>query len=664
MSSRGPEPSLPRPPLDARAMGYVCAVTVLGLCATVASLSSGRPSLRVEFLVLCGLAVVLGSRTVRLWSTVEMSVALPFIYAGLLAFGPASATFISLLAALGACTVRAQRLDLPRILLNTSVIAGSTAAAACVYQLSGGQTGQVDVPSSFWPLAASTTVYYALNSLLIAGIIHLTQGRPLHRVWKENFLWTAPSYFTGSSCGLLIILLLNRYGMMAFGLALPPCLLIYFFYRSYMERMELQRRQLEQFEAMNRELEIKVEERTHELRAANQKLEESNLQLQSTNKMKSQFLANVSHELRTPLNAIIGFSELLLADPRHPLATEQREFTQDILSSGQHLLDLINDILDLSKIEAGKMLMTLETFHIDDIARAALMMIRPTAAAKRIELSVSIPPELPAISADPSKVKQILYNLLSNAVKFTPDEGRVTVTASMGDAAIRVCVSDTGIGIAEEDRERIFSEFLQIDGSFARRFQGTGLGLALVKRFVEMHGGRIQVDSAPGRGSRFTFDLPVGGPPEASDIHHISPQACAPATVEGFVKSDISRTILVVEDNPVNAKLVRRVLQGCGHHVVEARSGREAMHLAHEARPDLILMDIQLPDMDGLEATASLKADPATRHIPTVALTAHAMKGDDARARRAGCCGYISKPIDVTRFPGLVDGFLREKVLS
>src|SRR5678815_417759 len=169
----------------------------------------------------------------------------------------------------------------------------------------------------------------------------------------------------------MIVLLLNRYGMLAFGLALPPSLLIYFFYRAYIERMDLQRRQLDQFEAMNRELESKVEERTRELRAANQKLEESNLQLQGTNRMKSQFLANMSHELRTPLNAIIGFSELLLADPRRPLSTEQREYTQDILSSGQHLLDLINDVLDLSKIEAGKMQWTLELslIHISEPTR-------------------------------------------------------------------------------------------------------------------------------------------------------------------------------------------------------------------------------------------------------------------------------------------------------
>ncbi|HKY33880.1 MAG TPA: ATP-binding protein [Candidatus Polarisedimenticolia bacterium] len=641
---------------------YVAAVGVAGLAAAAATLARGPLEPRVELLVLCGLAVALGSRTVRLWSTVEMSVALPFIYAALLQHGTAAATLVSLLAALGACLVRSRRLDGARILFNTSVIAGTTVAASWAYLAMGGAIGEASIAGSFWPLAGSTLVYYALNTGLIAGIIHLTQGLPLPRVWKENFVWSAPSYFTGSSLGLALVLLLSRFGPAAFAMALPPCVLIYYFIRFYMEKMEMQRRQLEQAAAMNRVLETKVEERTRELVAVNRKLEEFNLQLQTSNRLKSQFLANVSHELRTPLNAIIGFSELLMNDARRPLGPEQHEYVRDILSSGRHLLDLINDILDLSKIEAGKMELSVEQLHLRDVLEMALSTIKPLAADKRIELSVSDTSEPAPITADPAKVKQILYNLLSNAVKFTPEGGRVAVSVSRRAGFVSIAVTDTGIGIAPQDRERIFSEFLQLDGSYARRYQGTGLGLALVKRYVEMHGGRIHVESAEGSGSRFVFELPAGGPEQAEEAsRRDEPEAAgaAPGSPSGG-----GRTILVVEDNPLNAKLVRRVLQESGHRVVEARSGREALEQARRVRPDLILMDLQLPDMDGLEAARSLKGDAATRAIPTVALTAHAMKGDDERAREAGCCGYITKPIDVVRFPATIASLLHQEAAA
>jgi len=656
MSQTDTAPS--RASLSAGVTLYIGAVGVLGLAGVSTTLLAAPIATSTQFLVLCALALTLGSRTVRLWSTVELSVALPFVYAGMMEFGPSSAVLISLLAALGACLMRTRRLDMARILFNTSVIAGTTVVAGWTYLALGGRVGQVGMADSFWPLVASTFVYYAINTALISGVIHLTQHRPLPKVWKENFLWSAPSYFTGSFIGLMISLLLHRFGWMAFALSLPPSLLIYVFYKSNRKTMELQRRQLEQVEAMNRVLERKVEERTQELTAANRKLEESNVQLQTTNRMKSQFLANMSHELRTPLNAIIGFSELLVADDRRALDPEQHEYLRDILSSGRHLLGLINDLLDLSKIEAGKMQLNYEPFHIEDVIESALVMIKPVAAGKRIEVSMSIEAELPALSADPAKVQQILHNLLSNAVKFTPEDGQVGVEARLEDGAMAVTISDTGIGIAEEDREKIFSEFLQLDGSYARKYQGTGLGLALVKRFVELHSGRVRLESAPGRGSRFTFVLP---------LHESLAEPAGPADpvlADGAAAQDVceptassARTILVVEDNPLNAKLVRRVLQDRGHRIVEARSGLEAMEKARAARPDLILMDLQLPDMDGLDATRSLKADPLTRLIPTVALTAHAMKGDDERARHAGCCGYIAKPIDIASFPAMVEGF-------
>jgi len=239
-------------------------------------------------------------------------------------------------------------------------------------------------------------------------------------------------------------------------------------------------------------------------------IQDKSRQLESANRHKSEFLANMSHELRTPLNAIIGFSEVLLQGIFGDVNEKQREYLQDVLGSGQHLLSLINDILDLSKIEAGRMDLDISTFMVRDALDSGLMIVRERAARHGIQLSTTIAPDVGAIEADERKVKQVLYNLLSNAVKFTPDGGRVEVGVRTENDEVRIEVRDTGIGIAPEDQWRIFEEFRQVGRERSR--EGTGLGLTLTKRFVELHGGRISVESKPGQGSTFAFTLPVRRP--------------------------------------------------------------------------------------------------------------------------------------------------------
>jgi len=236
-------------------------------------------------------------------------------------------------------------------------------------------------------------------------------------------------------------------------------------------------------------------------------IQDKSRQLEVANRHKSEFLANMSHELRTPLNAIIGFSEVLLQGIFGEVNEKQREYLADVLGSGQHLLSLINDILDLSKIEAGRMDLEVSTFALRDALESGLMIVRNRAARHGIQLSTTVASDVGTIEADERKVKQILYNLLSNAVKFTPDGGRVGVSVRAESADVRVEVSDTGIGIAGEDQERIFEEFRQVGRERSR--EGTGLGLTLTKRFVELHGGRIWLESTPGGGSTFGFTLPV-----------------------------------------------------------------------------------------------------------------------------------------------------------
>jgi signal transduction histidine kinase len=239
-----------------------------------------------------------------------------------------------------------------------------------------------------------------------------------------------------------------------------------------------------------------------------QEIEDKSRQLEAASRHKSEFLANMSHELRTPLNAVIGFSEVLLQRMFGALNDKQDEYLKDIYASGQHLLSLINDILDLSKIEAGRMELTPAPFHLPGALENAVTLVKERAGRHGIALELDLDPSLVEVIADERKVKQVVLNLLSNAVKFTPEGGRIVLRAARREGAVEIAVSDTGVGIAPEDQAAIFEEFRQV-GSDDRRREGTGLGLALARKFVELHGGRIRVESAVGRGSTFTFTLPL-----------------------------------------------------------------------------------------------------------------------------------------------------------
>src|SRR5262245_20193205 len=264
-------------------------------------------------------------------------------------------------------------------------------------------------------------------------------------------------------------------------------------------------------EQLNIGLEEKVQERTEELRRQQAQLQEVNLQLEIANRHKSEFLANMSHELRTPLNAVIGFSEVLLDKMFGDLNAKQEEYLDDILSSGRYLLSLINDILDLSKVEDGRLELELSTFDFRQLLEGSLVMVKERALAHGITLSLEIADDVDTLTGDERKVKQILFNLLSNAVKFTPDGGKVGITATRADALVQVAVWDTGVGIAADDQQRIFEAFQQVGQGLAGKTEGTGLGLPLAKRFVELHGGTIWVESTLSHGSTFTFTLPVAG---------------------------------------------------------------------------------------------------------------------------------------------------------
>jgi CheY-like chemotaxis protein len=362
------------------------------------------------------------------------------------------------------------------------------------------------------------------------------------------------------------------------------------------------------------------------------------------------------------LNSIIGFSEILKDQVAGKLNEQQSRYVGHILDSGRHLLKLINDILDLAKVESGKMELEVSRINLRKLLETSLLMIREKAIKHRLKTRLRLGESLEdlQIEADEVKLKQIMFNLLSNAAKFTPDGGEIIVSGEKPREEIRVSVSDSGIGLKPEDQERIFAVFEQVDSSYAREEQGTGLGLALTKQLVELHGGVIYAESEGlGKGSTFTFIIPVTESVKKAgeSIENRFLDAAAERTASApahFSVNGSSPVILIVEDNEVNMNLATTCLEEAGYRVLQARTAREGLKIAKAEVPDLILMDIGLPGMDGLTATGILRDDPQIQHVPVVALTAHAMSGDKEKALEAGCTGYIAKPIDTRTFSGTV----------
>ncbi len=384
------------------------------------------------------------------------------------------------------------------------------------------------------------------------------------------------------------------------------------------------------------DLEARVAARTRDLEEAHSELEAKSRRGEEADRLKSAFIANMSHEIRTPLNSVLALSQLLRDGVAGPLTVDQRRYLEVIERNGQGLLHLINDILDLSRIEAGHMEIDAQDLDPGPEIAAVVDALTPLASAKGLDLVNVLPADLPHVRADADRFRQILTNLVGNAVKFT-ESGQVRLGGEAQGDTVTLHVTDTGVGIPDAYRDKIFHEFFQVDQTLVRRQGGTGLGLAIARRLARIMGGEISVESVVGRGSRFSLRLPraTGGLAQAA------PPVLTPAAGAGPIAP---ASVLVVEDNEDNLFTLRQVLARLPLDLSFANSGREAIEACRRQMPDLVIMDVQMPGMTGLQATGAIRGLPGGREVPILALTAQAMKGDRERILAAGCDDYVAKP--------------------
>jgi signal transduction histidine kinase/CheY-like chemotaxis protein len=504
-----------------------------------------------------------------------------------------------------------ERRDWIKVVFNITNAAVSVEAASYLFHAPWMSGWRLEFPLL---LALAVCAYFVVNTGSIAIVIGLSQGRPVRRVWMDCYFWSFPYYLVGASIVAVYSFVNRMVGWQAWVLVLPVVYFIYSAYRSYLGKLESERRHAE---------------------------------------LKSQFLANMSHEVRTPMNGVLGMTNLLL---QTPLNQEQREYAESIRISAEALLAVVNDILDFSKVEAGKLDMESAPVELEALVQRSRETVAPEAARKGLRLVVSIDQNLPShIQSDPGRLRQILLNLLSNAIKFT-DHGTVSVRVfgvSGGRTLIRFEVSDTGVGIKAEDVGRLFQPFSQVDGSPARKHGGTGLGLSISKKLVSLMGGDIGVNSEFGLGSTFWFTIPlVPAQPAAAPA-----EACRAPLPEAAPAPGACR-ILVAEDNAVNQRVIVRLLQKLGYEADAVSNGAEAVDAFRQHPYAAVLMDCQMPFLDGYAATRRIREGERGTRTPIIALTASAMHGDEERCRAAGMDDYLSKPVDASRLSASLARYL------
>jgi signal transduction histidine kinase/ActR/RegA family two-component response regulator len=639
------------------ARAYMWSLVVLGLAIILGSIVEFPFQLFDGRFVLLSL-LVFGSSLIAVRIprvSGRITVADTFIFLTLFLYGGAAAVLMSTLEGVSSTLLISKR---PRtILFNSAILATSTFLTATALRWVIGPPTTIIATgfsaSFFLAVCVVAVVQYVANSGLIAVEKSYKVGESIWQTWKTYYLWTSVTYFAGASAAAIVASLIKTYGFYAVIATFPIVVIIYFTYQIYLKNIEASANQTEVARQHVEELSKYIEELHNSEQARGQLLlhaERARNEAEAANRIKDEFLATLSHELRTPLTSLLGWACVLRGNESDEALLKQG--LEAIERNARVQAQLIDDLLDVSRIVSGKLHLDVRPLDVSVVVQSAVTVVRPAADAKGITLESSIQPGLGAISADPARLQQIIWNLLSNAVKFTPQGGSIKIRLEQDGPHARVTVQDTGLGIDPEFLPRVFDRFRQADSSTTRSFGGLGLGLAIVRHLVELHGGTVWANSdGVGKGASFSAQFPLlPGRPTTPALHHSSEtNRYDNHSLEGL-------RVLLVDDEPEARQIISTVIKRMGAEVKACESASEALKTLIDWRPDVLMSDIAMPDEDGYSLIGKVRSLPRDKGgaTPAAALTAYARDEDRRRALDAGYQMHISKPVTSTQLVTLI----------
>ena len=636
---------------------YMWSLVIAGAAIVLVSIYTLPFSkLDVSFVFLCMMVMASALIAIKIpHVSGRITVADTFVFLTLLLYGGAAAIVVSALEGIAATLIISKR---PRtILFNSAILATSTSFTVVVLNWKFSPPVEIiknDFTSRFFmAICVMALVQYIANTTLIAVEKANKINESVWNTWRTYYLWTSVTYFAGASAAGIIAILIKTYGFYAIIATVPIILIIFLTYQTYLKNIEASVAQTEAARLHVEELSKYITELQRSEEAREQLLlraERARSEAEAANRIKDEFLATLSHELRTPLTSLLGWSSVL------------REARRDekVLNQGLEAIDrnarvqaqLIDDLLDVSRIVSGKLNLDVRPLDITSVARAAINVVRPAADAKGILLEYWAEPGLGAICADSARLHQIIWNLLSNAVKFTPSGGRIHVRVERDGTDARVTVKDTGQGIDSEFLPRVFDRFRQADSSTTRSFGGLGLGLAIVRHLVELHGGTVSAQSdGVNKGATFSTTFPL----LADRSEAIAVAQSGEMSVLEFRSLDGLR-VLIVDDEPEAREIISTVIMRTGAEVTACTTATEALAKLAEWKPDVILSDIAMPDEDGYSFIGKVRSLPRDKggETPAAALTAYARDVDRRQALAAGYQMHIAKPIGASQLVHMV----------